>query len=173
MNSPSSPGALPRIALLAITRQGVALAARLARHWPQATVCAPAKWAAPLAELPNPRRIYEGALRGEIGPLLAAHEQLVYFVSLGAMVRLLAPHLKSKAEDPGVVVVDEAGRFAIAVLSGHVGGVNEWAQRVAALLGAVPVITTASDVMGTLTVDILGREHGWRAITPKENLTRK
>lgn len=172
MNAPSSPGALPRIALLAITRQGVALAARLARHWPQATVCAPARWAAPLAELPNPRRIYEGALRGEIGPLLAAHEQLVCFVSLGAMVRLLAPHLKSKAEDPGVVVVDEAGRFAIAVLSGHVGGANEWAQRVAALLGAVPVITTASDVMGTLAVDILGREHGWRAIAPKENLTR-
>lgn len=88
------------------------------------------------------------------------------------MVRLLAPHLKSKAEDPGVVVVDEAGRFAIAVLSGHVGGANEWAQRVAALLGAVPVITTASDAMGTLAVDILGREHGWRAIAPKENLTR-
>ena len=77
MNSPSSHGALPRIALLAITRQGVALAARLARHWPQATVCAPARWAAPLAELPNPQRIYEGALRGEIGPLLAAHEKLV------------------------------------------------------------------------------------------------
>ena len=168
--APAAPW--PRLALLAITRQGVMQAARLARHWPQATVCAPAQWAAPLAALPNPQRIYSGALRHEIGPLWAGHDQLVCFVSLGAMVRLLAPHLKSKHEDPGVTVVDEAARFAIAMLSGHVGGANECAQRVAALLGAVPVITTASDVTGTLAVDILGRDHGWRVVASPPALTQ-
>ena len=161
-----------RIALLAITRHGVALAARLAAQWPQAAVYAPARWAAPLAGLPNPCRIYEGAVREQIGPLLAAHEQIVCFVSLGAVVRLIAPHLQGKEQDPGVIVVDEAGRFAISVLSGHVGGANEWTQRVAAALGATPVVTTASEVHGLIAVDILGRERGWQVHAPKAHLTR-
>jgi len=70
----------------------------------------------------------------------------VFFVSLGAVVRLIAPFLKSKDEDPGVTVVDDAGQYAIPVLSGHVGGANAMAEQVAALLGAAPVLTTASDV---------------------------
>ena len=54
-------------------------------------------------------RAYEGALRDEMAPLFAGYDQLVFFVSLGAVVRLIAPVLKSKDEDPGVTVVDDAG----------------------------------------------------------------
>jgi len=77
------------------------------------------------------------------------------------VVRLIAPHLKNKESDPAVVVVDEAGKFAIPVLSGHLGGANQLAGHLATALGAQPVLTTASDARETIAVDLLGRELGW------------
>ena len=162
----------PRLCLVAITKHGAAQAARLAVDLPGADICTSAKFAAQFAGLPNAVRAYDGALRDEIGPLFEAYDQIVFFVSLGAVVRLIAPHLRSKDEDPGVIVVDDAGQFVIPVLSGHVGGANEWSERVADLLGAAPVLTTASDVGRTIPVDILGRHLGWRVEAPKINITR-
>ncbi len=115
---------------------------------------------------------YPGALKDQIGALFATYDQIVFFVSLGAVIRLIAPHLQSKHQDPGVLVVDEAGRFVIPALSGHVGGANAFAERLAGLLGATAVLTTASDVGQTLAVDLLGRELGWRLEAPKINVTR-
>ncbi len=83
-------------------------------------------------------------------------EALVCFLATGAVVRLLAPLLEDKARDPGVVCVDEAQRFAVALLGGHGGGANALAQRVADLLGATPVVTTASDAVGLPGLDTLG-----------------
>ncbi|WP_028100933.1 cobalamin biosynthesis central domain-containing protein [Pseudoduganella violaceinigra] len=162
----------PRLCLVAITKHGAAQAVRLAADLPGADICTSAKFAAQFAGLPNPVRAYDGALRDEIGPLFAGYDQIVFFVSLGAVVRLIAPHLRSKDEDPGVIVVDDAGQYVIPVLSGHVGGANEWSERVADLLGAAPVLTTASDVGRTIPVDILGRHLGWRVEAPKINITR-
>ncbi|SEL82347.1 cobalt-precorrin 5A hydrolase [Roseateles sp. YR242] len=172
--SPSATPAAaePRICLVAITKHGAAQAARLAASLPQAAVCTSAKFAEAFAGLPNSVHAYEGALRDQIGPLFSHQDQLVFFVSLGAVVRLIAPHLKDKDVDPGVIVVDDAGQYVIPVLSGHVGGANEWSERVAALMGAVPVLTTASDVGKTIPVDILGRHLGWRVEAPKINITR-
>jgi len=98
------------------------------------------------------------------------YDGLVYVVSLGAVVRTIAPFLKGKDEDPAVVVVDDAKRYAISVLSGHVGGANELTERVAQALGALAVVTTASDVRATIAVDILGRELGW-TLEDKANVT--
>lgn len=89
------------------------------------------------------------------------YDGLVYHVSLGAVIRTIAPFLKGKDVDPAVVTVDDGKRFAISVLSGHVGGANELTEQVAAILGAAPVVTTASDARATIPVDILGRELGW------------
>ena len=161
-----------RTCIVAITRHGAAQAAELARHLPHASICTAEKFAATFAGLANPVRAYGGALRDEIGPLFAGFDQLVFFVSLGAVVRLVAPHLKNKDVDPGITVVDDAGQFVIPVLSGHVGGANAMAERVALLIGATPVVTTASDVGKTIPVDILGRELGWRVEAPKLNITR-
>ncbi|MBC7374577.1 MAG: precorrin-3B C(17)-methyltransferase [Frankiales bacterium] len=83
-------------------------------------------------------------------------EQLVCFLATGATVRLLAPLLQDKASDPGVVVVDEAARFAVALLGGHGGGANDLARQVAALLGSTPVVTTATDAVGLPGLDTLG-----------------
>ena len=164
--------AAPRVVLVAITRHGAQQTAGLARQLPEASVCVADKFAPLMAGLPNPVRAYAGAFRDEIAALFADFDQVVFFVSLGAVVRLIAPHLKSKDEDPGVLVVDDAAQFVIPVLSGHVGGANAMAEQVAALLGATPVLTTASDVGKTIAVDILGRELGWKVEAPKINITR-
>lgn len=162
----------PRICLVAITKHGAAQAAMLAQQLPQASLCVAARFAEATKGLSNPVQAYEGAFKDQIGPLFQAFDQIVFFVSLGAVVRLIAPHLKNKDEDPGVLVVDDAGQFAIPVLSGHVGGANAMAETVAALLGATAVLTTASDVGKTIPVDILGRELGWHIEAPKLNITR-
>ncbi len=168
----AAPAADPRICLVAITKHGAAQAARLAEALPQAQVCTSAKFAPAFAGLPNTVHAYDGALRDQIAPLFAEQDQLIFFVSLGAVVRLIAPHLRDKDVDPGVIVVDDAGQYVIPVLSGHVGGANEWSERVADLMGGTPVLTTASDVGKTIPVDILGRHLGWRVEAPKINITR-
>ena len=161
-----------RVVLVAITKHGAQQTADLARRLPQASVCVADKFAPLMAGLPNPVRAYSRAFRDEIATLFADFDQVVFFVSLGAVVRLIAPHLKSKDEDPGVVVVDDAAQFVIPVLSGHVGGANVMAEQLAAMLGATAVLTTASDVGKTIPVDILGRELGWKVEAPKINITR-
>ena len=90
------------------------------------------------------------------------HPSLVLFLPAGAAVRLLAPCLDSKYDDPAVVCVDDAGRFCVSLLSGHLGGADELAVKVADCLGATAVITSASHASGTLAVDLLGRKFGWR-----------
>jgi len=162
----------PRIALVAITKHGAAQVADIAPRIPEASVVVSEKFAERMKDVTNPVVSYSGALSAQIANLFAEYDQIVFFVSLGAVVRLIAPHLKSKDEDPGVVVVDDAAQFVIPVLSGHVGGANAYAEKLAALLGATPVLTTASDVGKTIPVDILGRELGWKVEAPKINITR-
>jgi cobalt-precorrin 5A hydrolase/precorrin-3B C17-methyltransferase len=81
---------------------------------------------------------------------------LVVFLATGATVRLLAPLLQDKTSDPGVVCVDEAQQFAVALVGGHAGGANALAQQVSDVLGAQPVVTTASDATGLPGLDTLG-----------------
>lgn len=162
----------PHVALVAITKHGAEQVANIAPRLPQADVVVADKFAPLIAGLPNDANTYSGALSAQIGTLFSRYDQIVFFVSLGAVVRLIAPHLKSKDEDPGVLVVDDAAQFVIPVLSGHVGGANAYAEQLAALLGATPVLTTASDVGKTIPVDILGRELGWQVEAPKINITR-
>jgi cobalt-precorrin 5A hydrolase len=104
--------------------------------------------------------------------LFAAFDGIVAIVSLGAVVRLIAPHLGKKETDPAVVVIDEAGKFVIPVLSGHLGGANALAGHLATALGATPVLTTASDARQTLAVDLLGRELGWTFEATHDEIVR-
>ena len=100
------------------------------------------------------------------------YRRLVLFMPVGAAVRLLAPCLRNKGRDPAVVCVDDAGRFAVSLVSGHVGGADLLAEQVASALGATPVITSASHVTGVPAVDLLGREFGWRLQAGSEAVTR-
>lgn len=125
-------------AYLAFTSKGLALARKLAAAQPGAV-----------------------ARCGENGVTLAnwtaaqfaQSDALVFVGAVGIAVRAIAPHCRSKATDPAVVVLDECGRFAIPLLSGHLGGANDLARRLAKACGAVPVITTATDANGVFAVD--------------------
>lgn len=87
-------------------------------------------------------------------------DAVVSFLAVGATVRVLAPLLRDKARDAAVACVDESRRFAVAVVGGH-RGANELAQRVAGVLGCVPVITTASDAAGVTALDSFGADLGF------------
>lgn len=86
--------------------------------------------------------------------LFPACRELVYAAPCGVVVRALAPLVKSKFEDPAVVVLDAGGRWAVSLLSGHEGGANDLAIRVANLLGAEPVVTTTTEALKTVIVGI-------------------
>ncbi|MFY1676346.1 precorrin-3B C(17)-methyltransferase [Streptomyces sp. WMMC905] len=126
------------IGLISATAAGTAARDRLAAAWPDRT------------------RVYEGDVAGAVRTAFAECEGLVCFLATGAVVRMVAPLLSDKRSDPGVVCVDEAGRFAVSLLGGHGGGANALAGEVGAVLGAEPVITTATDAAGLPGLDTLG-----------------
>lgn len=97
----------------------------------------------------------------------AASDALIYIGAVGIAVRAIAPYCRSKAADPAVVVLDECGRFAVPLLSGHLGGANALARRLAAVCGAVPVITTATDLHGLFAVDEWAKRQGCIVAEPE------
>ena len=90
-----------------------------------------------------------------------SYEALIFIGAMGICVRSIAPYIGSKYTDPAVLCVDSTGKTVISVLSGHVGGANELARKVASAIGAMPVITTQSDCMGMWTLDTLARQFDW------------
>jgi len=156
------------VAIYAITRHGLEIARRVAEALPDSDLLVSEK----LKErAPAEARLFAlpmGPLLEDTFPRYDAH---VFVISVGAVVRMIAPLLRNKKVDPAVVCVDDAARFSICVLSGHVGRGNAFTDRVARALGATPVVTTASDALGTLTVDILARDLGWSLDDPDRNVT--
>jgi cobalt-precorrin 5A hydrolase/precorrin-3B C17-methyltransferase len=141
------------IGAISVTAAGRAMADRLAVAWPGAVT------------------VHSGPVADQLGAAWAGSTGLVCFLATGATVRLVAPLLSGKHDDPGVVCVDEAGRYAIALLGGHAGGANELAVRVAGVLGAQPVISTASDAASATALDSFGADLGFRLADPT-NLAR-
>lgn len=84
---------------------------------------------------------------------------IIFIGATGIAVRAIAPFLKDKMTDPAVVAMDELGRFSISLISGHVGGANDLALMVSRIIGAVPVITTATDINGRFAVDVFAKNH--------------
>lgn len=101
---------------------------------------------------------FQNSLGAWTEQMFARMDVLIYVGAAGIAVRAIAPFLKDKMTDPAVLVCDEQGQFVISLLSGHVGGANEWTRKAAKILGAVPVITTASDVQGILAVDVWAKQ---------------
>ncbi|MGI6006868.1 MAG: cobalt-precorrin 5A hydrolase [Ruminococcus sp.] len=86
-------------------------------------------------------------------------DAILFIGASGIAVRAIAPYVESKKHDPAVVVIDERGKFCISLLSGHLGGANELTEMIARELGAVPVVTTATDVNGRFAVDVFARKN--------------
>lgn len=158
-------------AIYAITKHGIHIAQRLLKNLNDADLYVSDKLRAGV-----PEGTVSRSLPLPMGPFLAetftAYDCHIFIISVGAVVRMIAPLIKDKKVDPAVICLDDDARFAICLLSGHVGRGNAFTSRVAQAVDAQPVITTASDVRGTLTVDILGRDLGWELDDPDRNVTR-
>lgn len=99
-------------------------------------------------------------LRGIIRKLFDKYDALVFVCAVGIAVRVCASCIVSKLSDPAVIAVDDSGRFAVSVLSGHIGGANVLARQIAGKIGAVPVITTATDSRGLFSPDMFAKANG-------------
>ena len=93
------------------------------------------------------------------GQMFDRKQAMIFVGATGIAVRAIAPFIRDKFSDPPVLVIDEGGQFVIPILSGHVGGANELALRMAGWIGAVPVITTATDVNGLFAVDVFAAKN--------------
>jgi cobalt-precorrin 5A hydrolase len=142
-----------KIVIIALTKGGRQLADRLANQLP-ATVLSS-----------------RGKFKQVLHQAWQEYDSLICIMATGIVVRTLAPLLKDKREDPAVVVCDEKGQFAISLLSGHLGGGNALAHKVAGLLDGQAVITTASDVLGRTALDIWARDLGL-VVADKHKFTR-
>ena len=149
---------MERVAVVAITKNGIKMGQKLGSLYPQWHIYAPAKFRN------NDSNViwFDETASKKLGTLFAKYEGLICIFSLGAVIRLLAPHLKDKKTDPAVLVINDYCEFVISALSGHMGGANELACDIASKMGASPVITTAADVNKTIAVDMVGRKLGWR-----------
>lgn len=102
--------------------------------------------------------VLEESLREWTGRQFTSQDALLYIGAAGIAVRAIAPFVESKASDPAVLCMDEQGKFVISLLSGHLGGANELTKELALICGAMPVITTATDVGGRFSVDSFARK---------------
>lgn len=148
-----------RIALTAFTRRGTGLARRLAHDLAEighSCALAVPERLSPETGLPG-----YGSLGEWAGERFADTDALLFVGASGIAVRAIAPYVRDKFTDPAVVSVDEAGRFVVPLLSGHVGGANDLARLVARLTGGAAAVSTATDVNGCFAVDQWAREQGF------------
>ena len=143
------------IAIIAFTASGYALGEKLKAHL------------SPSGREVLLYRCRTGKLDDWVGEHFPSAQGLVFIGAAGIAVRGIAPYVNSKTSDPAVVVIDEMGRFVIPLLSGHMGGGNRLAGEIADILGAIPVITTATDCNGLFSIDAWAGEHKIRIINPE------
>ncbi|MBI5888907.1 MAG: cobalt-precorrin 5A hydrolase [Deltaproteobacteria bacterium] len=140
-----SKGVTPPLAAFAVTHAGYALALRLKKRFTGLKVFSPA-------------RLKNGGIVNTVNAAFGDYSGLIFICASGIAVRAVAPNLKGKHLDPAVVVVDDQGKFAISLLSGHLGGANELARETASALDAAPVITTATDGAGLPCVEDIAKK---------------
>ena len=158
---------MERIAILAITKNGIKIAKELKEKFSSWEVFAPYKF----SDDDNNVNWYTDSTSTKIVELFKSNDALVCLFSLGAVVRLISPHLKDKKTDPAVIVIDDKAQFVISTLSGHLGGANQLTTNIADQLNAMPIITTAADVNKTIAVDLVGKDFGWE-IDDDSNVTK-
>ena len=156
------------IAVLAITKHGLDIARVIKRNLKGVQIYSPAKF----SDSDNEIIWFTEQTSKIVQNLFKSNRALICIFSLGAVIRLISPHIGDKKTDPAILVIDDKANFVISALSGHLGGANSMAEQIASFFpNAKPVITTAADVNETIAVDLVGREYGWE-IENYENITK-
>lgn len=147
------------IAVIAITRNGVQLGQKLRDGLADADLHVSSRYG---GQAGKERLCFDpDGLKERVTTIWRDYDGFVFIMATGIVVRMLAPLLESKETDPAVVVMDDGGRFAVSLLSGHLGGANELAERCAFITGSRAVITTATDANHLPSFDMLAKEQGW------------
>ena len=144
-----------KIAFIAVTQNGKDLAINIKKILGEGDIYITDK----LSNKTNKEiyKIIEGRLSDFTTKLFKEYEILIFIMATGIVVRSIASHIKSKFEDPAILVIDEKGKNVISLLSGHMGGANEITTYISRLIGANPVITTATDVNSKSSLDIIAK----------------
>jgi len=143
-----------KLAVWVLTPHGIALADQVAQALPHSDLFASQKL--------GPDSPYTGfsSLAKSLARVWDHYDAHYFIMAAGIVVRTIAPLIQDKTKDPAVVCGDEAGRFVVSLVSGHIGGANELAAKLSAILGATPVITTATDVNQVPAIDVIARDQG-------------
>lgn len=144
-----------QVAIIAITGNGARLGEVLQQGIPGSRLFVIEKHAGPACEA------FSEPVPALISRLWPEFGGFICIMATGIVVRCIAPLLQAKDRDPAVVVLDDAGKFAVSLLSGHLGGANSLAKSCASLIGCTPVITTATDANDLPSFDLLAKENGW------------
>ena len=156
-----------KIAVLAITKNGIKIAEIIKKNIPTSKIYVPHKF-----YYDNVNIVwFEESTQKKIIDLFRTYDAIICIFSLGAVIRLISHLLVDKRTDPAIVVIDDKANFVISTLSGHLGGANALARYISTFLNSTPVITTAADVNKTISVDLIGHELGW-IINNYENVTQ-
>jgi cobalt-precorrin 5A hydrolase len=133
-----------KLHIFPVTERGYGLARKIKRYFKNTVVY-------------RPSELKQGGFNKRVKEAFRVSGGLVFVSAVAVAVRTIAPFLKGKHKDPPVVVIDELGRFAVSVISGHLGGANELSKTIAGLIGATPVITTATDLHGLPCIEDIAK----------------
>ncbi len=150
-----------KTAIIAVSRRGIKVAAILKELYPEADIFVPSRFLPGGKELNKLFPLSDNFCEA-LAPLFSKYHLLAFISAAAIAVRAIAPCLKSKDKDPAVVAIDEQARFVISLLSGHLGGANAETEKIAHLLSAQSVITTATDNRGITAFDEMARRLGWQ-----------
>ncbi|MDM8514998.1 cobalt-precorrin 5A hydrolase [Desulfobacterales bacterium HSG16] len=152
------------IAVWAVTPEGANLASLLSSRLESVIlkkphVYLPAKLCIAEKNYPDNKKVIRfERLSHAVSEYFHEYQGHIFIMAAGIVVRMIAPSIRHKTVDPAVVVMDEAGRYAISLLSGHIGGANNLAGEISKIIGAVPIITTATDVNGVMAIDVMAMD---------------
>ena len=153
-----------KLAVICFTKKGALVCRRLYTYFKaqgkECEACVPKRFLKEEWKTDGMKHRGEESLEQWSGRQFSDKRAMIFIGAAGIAVRAAAPWVRDKLADPPVIVIDETSRFVIPLLSGHVGGANELACELAAFLGAVPVITTATDRNGLFAVDLFAVGNG-------------
>lgn len=156
------------IAIVALTKWGVATSTKIARALEKAQIRYDIY--APETLRSHGINPFNGNLSELFAKVFNAFDGIIAVMAVGIVVRSIAPFIANKTTDPAVVVIDDLGQYAISLLSGHLRGANHLTKMVAGEIGAIPIVTTATELLGRKPVEEIAEEHDLEIVN-SESLT--